>query len=82
MSRRSENYKKHVVVATSIPVRGGGFTVHVDIEDHANKTHVDNTHFESGQRFTTDEEALKAGLQIGYRKIDAGYVVTDLVTNE
>jgi|HubBroStandDraft_1064217.scaffolds.fasta_scaffold38119_4 hypothetical protein len=72
MSRRRQDYYRHVIEATSLPLRDGGFTVHVDLERHS-YAHSDTTHCESGQRFTTDEEALAAGINLAERKIDEGY---------
>jgi hypothetical protein len=34
MSRKRLSYSEHVVEATSLPLRDGGFTVHFFIEDH------------------------------------------------
>jgi hypothetical protein len=74
MSRIRQDYKKHIIEVTSTPLRDGGFTVLFEIEQHAG-THVDVTHFESGQRFATDEEALEAGIKLGQNKVDVGYEV-------
>ncbi|MHB8218164.1 MAG: hypothetical protein ACYDDS_18985 [Candidatus Sulfotelmatobacter sp.] len=81
MSRKRLSYNKHVVEATSLSLRDGGFTVHFFIEDHTSKAHVDVTEFQSGQRFATDEEALTAGIELGKRKVDEGYEVGTLVVN-
>ena len=80
MSRQRHDYHKHVVKATSLPLRDGGFTVHVDLERHAG-SHSDVTHFESGQRFTTDEEASAAGINLGKHKVDEGYESGNPVVN-
>lgn len=69
MSRQRQDYHKHVVEATSLPLRDGGFTVHVDLERHTG-SYSDVTYFESGERFTTDEGALAAGINLGKRKVD------------
>jgi hypothetical protein len=80
MSRTRRQYQKHVIEATAIPLGDGGFTVHFDIERHAG-THLDVTHFESGQRFTTDEEAIAAGIKLGQRSVDVGYELGTPVVN-
>jgi hypothetical protein len=33
--------------------------------------HIDGTHFESGQPFASDAEAIEAGLRLGQRKIES-----------
>ncbi len=83
MGRRRENYKQHVVEATSyqLNTKDGGYTVHFDIEKHTNKGRVDVTHFESAQRFKTEEEALTAGVHLGQQKVDVGYEVGTPVVN-
>ncbi len=80
MSRKRQKYNRHVVEATSIPLRDGGFTVHVDLERPTE--HVDVTHFESGQRFATDEEALETGMKLGRQRVDGGYSTGTPVVNE
>lgn len=80
MSRQRQDYHKHVIEATSLPLRDGGFTVHVDLERHT-YSHSDTTHCESGQRFKTDEEALAAGISLGKHKIDEGYESSTLIVN-
>jgi hypothetical protein len=80
MSRKRQDYKKHVVEVTSLPLRNGGFTFHIDFERPAN-SYVDVTHFESRERFTTDEEALAAGIKLGQHKVDVGYEVGTPVVN-
>jgi hypothetical protein len=83
MSRRRQEYKRHVVEVTTLQIndKEGGYTVHFDIEDHTDKKRVDVTHFETGQRFKTDEEALTAGIELGQRKVDIGYEVRTPVLN-
>jgi hypothetical protein len=80
MSRQRQDYHKHVIQVTSLPLRDGGFTVHVDLECHT-YSYSDTTHCESGQRFRTDEEALAAGLGLGKQKIDEGYESRALVVD-
>lgn len=84
MSRRRQNYKQHVVEVTTYQINDeeGGYTHHFDIEDHTNGKHVDITHFESGQRFKTDEEALEAGMTLGRQKVEAGYEKGTPVVNK
>jgi hypothetical protein len=81
MSKKGLNYNKHVVEVISLPLRDGGFTVHVNLERHT-PSHSDVTHFETGQRFATDEEALATGLELGKRKVDEGYEVGTPVAND
>lgn len=55
-------------------------TVHFDIrEDH--KTFSDESHFESGQVFTSESDAVEAGFEMGKRKIDSGFEPTNVVLN-
>jgi hypothetical protein len=71
MSRKGLNYNKHVVDVISLPLRDGGLTVHVNLERHA-PSHSDVTHFETGQRFATGDEALTTGIELGKRKVNEG----------
>jgi len=82
MSRLQKSYQTFVVQATAIPLREpeGNFTVHVDIRKD-NRNYSDETHFESGQVFPTENEALEAGFHIGKQKIDAGFQPKSIVTN-
>jgi hypothetical protein len=80
VSRIRQGYKRHTIEVTSAPLRDGGFTVHFDIERDGG-SHLDVTHFESGQRFKTDEDAVAAGLELGRHKVDAGYEVGTVVNN-
>lgn len=82
MSRLEKSHKNFVVQSTAIPLREpeGSFTVHFDIrKDH--KTYSDETHFETGQIFTSENEALAAGFEMGKQKIDSGFEPTDVVVN-
>jgi len=72
MSRTRQQYQKHFIEVTSIALRDGGFTTHFEIEHHAG-THIDVTHFESGQRFATDDESISAGIALAQHKVDIGY---------
>jgi hypothetical protein len=81
MSRVRQDYKGRIVEVTSIPLRDGGFTAHFDLERHAGN-HIDVTHFESGQRLNTDEEALATGIRLGQHQIDVGYEVDTPVVNQ
>jgi len=71
MSKIRQNYKDHVIEVSSLPLRDGGYTMHFFLELHGHEIRV--TQFESGQRFETDEEALRAGIELGKQKIEAGY---------
>jgi len=64
-----------------LPLRDNGFTVHFDIESHTGGA-VDITHFETGQRFQSQDEALEAGMKLGQRQIDVGYGIGDPVIND
>jgi hypothetical protein len=81
MSRKRQEYKQHVIEATSLPLRDEGFTVHLDIERHTGRD-LEVTHFESGQRFATDEEAIAAGIRLGEHKVDTGYETGTPVSNQ
>jgi len=72
MSRTRQEYRARTIEVTTSALRDGGFTAHFDLEKHSG-THIDVTHFESGQIFKTDEEALAAGLELAKRKVEEGY---------
>jgi hypothetical protein len=55
---------------TSFPLADAKFTVHFDIEEHRDG-HIDVTHFESGQSFVSDAEAMEEGLRMGQQKIES-----------
>jgi hypothetical protein len=71
MSRVRQDYKGEVIEVTSLPLRDGGFTIYFDLERHGRDILV--THFESGERFDTDKEALAAGVKLGQQQIDISY---------
>lgn len=71
MSRIRQDYKREVIEVTSLPLRDGGYTVHFFLERHGHDILI--THFESGQRFDTDEEAIAAGVELAQHQIDIGY---------
>jgi hypothetical protein len=71
MERRS--YKGRVIDARALPVQGGGWTPQFNIEHHRANDVID-THFDSGQVFPSEKDALEAALAIGEYKIDSGYV--------
>ena len=62
MSRIRQDYKREVIEVTSLPLRDGGYTVHFFLERHGHDILI--THFESDQRFDTDEEAIAAGVKL------------------
>jgi hypothetical protein len=70
MSRTRNEYKGHVIHVVSFPLVDAKFTVHFDIEEHRDG-HINIRHFESGQSFATDAEALQAGLRTGQQEIDS-----------
>jgi hypothetical protein len=69
--RIRQDYKREIIEVTSLPLRDGGYTVHFFLERHGHDILV--SHFELGQRFNTDEEALAAGVKLGQQQIDLGY---------
>jgi hypothetical protein len=72
MSRASRQYNGHVIHVISFPLADNKFTVHFDIEEHRGRR-IDVKHFESGESFATDAEAIEAGLRMGQKKIDSDY---------
>jgi hypothetical protein len=66
--QNSAGLKQEVIEVISYPLRDGGYTVHFFLERHGRDILV--THFESEQRFDTDEEALSAGVNLGQHQID------------
>jgi hypothetical protein len=70
--RTRNEYNGHVIHVTSFPLADSKFTVHFDIEEHRGRS-IDVKHFESGESFATDAEALEAGLRLGQQKIDRDY---------
>jgi hypothetical protein len=72
MSRTRNEYSGHVIHVTSFPLADSKFTVHFDIEEHRGR-HIDVKHFESGESFASDAEAIEAGLRMGQKKIDSDY---------
>jgi hypothetical protein len=72
MSRTRTEYQGHVIHVTSFPLADNKFTVHFDIEEHRGRS-IDVKHFESGESFATDAEAIEAGLRLGQEKIDSDY---------
>jgi hypothetical protein len=71
LSKIRQDYKREVIEVTSLPLRDGGYTVHFFLERHGHDVIV--THFESGQRFDTDEEALAFGVKLAQHQIDIAY---------
>jgi hypothetical protein len=82
MSILQKLHKTFVIQATAIPLREpkGSFTAHVDIRKD-NGHYSDETHFESGAIFSSENAALEAGFQIGKHKIDAGFQPKSIITN-
>ena len=83
MSRLQKSYKRFVIKATALPLREpkDSFTVHVNIRKDTGR-YSDETPFESGKIFATENEALEAGIQIGQEQIDSGFQPKNLVTSE
>ena len=78
MSRLKRLYKEYVIEVTALPLRDGGFTAHVSIMKDG-RSYTDDTRFESGQVFASENEALEAGFVMGKQKIDAGFQGTPIV---
>lgn len=70
--KATRSYKGRTIEVLLIPVRGGGWTAHFNIET-CRGADVVVTRFETGQVFPTQEAALEASLRIGMRKIDSGF---------
>jgi len=64
-----------------LPLHDSGFTVHIDIESYTDGA-IEITHFETGQRFQSQDEAIDAGMKLGQRQIDVGYEIGDPVIND
>jgi hypothetical protein len=71
VSRIRQDHKREVIEVTSLPLRDGGYTVQFFLERHGHDILI--THFESGQRFDTDEEAMAAAVKLAQHQIDIGY---------
>src|SRR6266404_4528806 len=68
MSRTKNQYNGRVIHVTSFPLADNRFTVHFDIEKQRDGR-IEVTHFESGQSFASDAEAIEAGLKMGRQKL-------------
>jgi hypothetical protein len=82
MGRLQKVHKGFVIQSTALALREpkDSFTVHVDIrKDH--KAYSDDSHFESGQVFRSENDALEAGFQMGKEKVDAGFQPKNIVVN-
>ena len=73
-------YKDYVIEVTAPAVRTGGFTAHLCIRKDA-KSYTDETPIHSGKVFSTANEALEAGLEIGKQQIDTGFQLVKIVVN-
>jgi hypothetical protein len=83
MSRLQKSYKRFVIKAIALPLREpeNTFTVHVSIRKDTGR-YSDETPFESGKIFATENEALEAGIQLGTQQIDSGFRPKNTVTSE
>ncbi len=72
MSKARNQYSGHAIHVTSFPLVDNRFTVHFDIEEQRDGR-IEVTHFESGQSFASDAEAIQAGLKLARQKIDSDY---------
>jgi hypothetical protein len=61
-------YKDYVIEVTVPAVRTGGFTAHLCIRKDA-KSYTDETPIHSGKVFSTANEALEAGVEIGNSRL-------------
>ena len=80
MSRLKRLYKEYVIEVTALPLRDGGFAAQISIMKDG-RSYRDDTRFESGQVFASENEALEAGFVMGKQKIDAGFQGTPIVRN-
>jgi len=69
MSRLCTPYRGHIIEISPYPLRDGGFTVHFDLEQHL-QFWVNAHHFETGLRFDSEDEALRAGHLLGRQRIN------------
>jgi hypothetical protein len=83
MSRLQKSYKRFVIKATALPLREpkDSFTVHVNIRKDTGR-YSDETPFESGKIFGTENEALEAGIRLGTQQIDSGFQPKNIATSE
>lgn len=72
MSQIRQHHNGHIIQSTSFPVRGGGFTPHLDLIRHC-RSYSDETPVDTGVVFSSDEAALEGGIAIGKEMIDAGF---------
>jgi hypothetical protein len=82
MSRLQKSHKGFVIQATALRLREpvNHFTVHISIRKDTGD-HSDQTLFESGEIFPSENAALEAGFQIGEQKIDTGFQPRNIVAN-
>jgi hypothetical protein len=76
--KERRRFRGHVIDARALPVRGGGWTSHFFIERHLGYGLLD-TPFVTGQMFDTARAALDAGIYLGARKIESGFVPKAIV---
>ena len=83
MSRLQKSYKRFVIKATALPLREpkNSFTAHINIRKDTGR-YSDETPFESGKIFASENEALEAGIRMGTRQIDSGFQPKNIVTSE
>jgi hypothetical protein len=83
MSRLQKSYRRFVIKATALPLREpeNSFTVHITIRKDTGR-YSDETSFESGEIFPSENEALEAGILMGKRQIDTGFRPRHIVTAE
>ncbi len=82
MSRQRKQYSDRVIEVTTYELKDNkGFTAHFAIEDHTAGGHIDITHFESPNPFTTEAEAFAWAFATARHKIDTGYEKGTIVEN-
>ena len=66
-----QGHKGYVIEARSCELKDGGFSAEFSVEEH-DASGVTETQFYLPETFPTQESAIKAAIQAGRQKIDAG----------
>lgn len=80
MTRRTQRYHDYTLEVTTFELRDGGYTAHYVLSKHEGP-YVDETPFESGMIFASDDEAHDEGLKLAKQMVDSGFRPTKIVTN-
>jgi hypothetical protein len=67
-----QGYKGYVIVARSCELKDGGFSAEFSVEEHDESGVTETPYYVQGT-FPTQESAIKAAIQAGRQKIDAGF---------